>query len=264
MWPQVFLTIRSLLRDRILHAVLAVALLLLVLVPVFSSFSPRQAQESSIGLALSAVSLVMLVVSAHLGASSIFRDVDRRYMNITLALPTSRRHFLIGRFVGLALFLCSCLLILSACSAIVIVIAASTYESQLPIAWSTVCLAFVGICTKYLLLTSVAVFFSTISTSFSLPFFSTIAIYLAGAASQEVYDYLIGSFGEKMPELLKFISKIVYYICPNFSSFDLNIYAVYSLPVDKAQFCLTILYGLAYMLFMLWLSALMFNRRELP
>jgi len=263
MWPQVLLTIRSILRDRILHAVLAVGLLLLILVPVFSSFSMRQVQESSIGLALSAVSLVMLVISAHLGASAIFRDVDRRYLNVLLALPITRSKFLVGRFVGLVLFLSGCLSILAVCSFLVILMAASTYPAQQPIAWGTLSLAFLGICNKYLLLTSIAVFFSALSTSFSLPFFSTIAIYLAGTASQEVYEYLVGSFGDKMPEIFRALSKFVYYICPNFSSFDLNIYAVYSLPVDYTQFLLTSLYGLAYTLFMLWASVLIFDRREL-
>lgn len=264
MWPQALLTLRSILRDRILHAVLAVGLFFLVLVPVFSSFSARQAQESSIGLALSAVSLVMLALAAHLGASAIFRDVDRRYLNVALAVPVSRSQFLLGRFVGLVLFLCVCLLFLAVCSTIVIAIASSTYQSQMPIAWGTLALACVGICSKYILLASVAVFFSSLSTSFSLPFFSTIAIFFAGTASQEVYDYLTGSLGEKLPEYLNFISKLIYFICPNFSSFDLNIYAVYALPVNYGQFFITILYGVVYTCFMLWLSVLMFNRRELP
>jgi Cu-processing system permease protein len=237
--------------------------MLLVLVPLFSSFSMRQVQESSIALALSAVSLVMLVLTAHLGASLIFRDIDRRYLNIALAAPISRSHYLLGRFVGLAIFLCVSMIILALCSSVVIALAASTYQSQLPIAWGTIALAFTGICIKYLLLSSVAVFFSCLSTSFSLPFFSTIAIYLAGTASQEVYEYLNGSLGEKLPEVLKVISKIVYFACPNFSSFDLNIYAVYALPVNHGQFLLSIFYGIVFTSFVLWLSVIVFNRREL-
>ncbi len=71
-------TVRSILRDRVLHALLGVALLLFLLVPVFSLFSMRQVQELSVTLCLSALSLVLLVLSVLLGASSIWRDIERR------------------------------------------------------------------------------------------------------------------------------------------------------------------------------------------
>ena len=264
MWAQVLLTIRSVLRDRILHAVLAVGLLLLVLVPVFSSFSMRQVQESAIGLAISASSLIMLILAAHLGSSSIFRDVERRYTHAVLPLPLTRGKYVVGRFLGIALFLCASLAFLALCSTIVIVIAASTYPSQLPIAWGTLACAYFGLGLKYLLLTSFALFFSTLSTSFSLPFFCTIAVYLAGSASQEVYEYLTGTLGDKLPWITRSISKVVYYVCPNFTSFDLHIQAVYGLPFDITQFLVAALYATLYTLIMVWLSAMVFTRRELP
>ena len=86
---QVRLTILWAVRDRVLHAVFGVGLLLLLLVPVFSDFSMRQVQEAAISLTLSASSLTLLVVAALLGSAAIFRDVDRRMADVEL-MVTSR------------------------------------------------------------------------------------------------------------------------------------------------------------------------------
>jgi ABC-type transport system involved in multi-copper enzyme maturation permease subunit len=264
MLTQITLTLKMVLRDRILHAVVAVGLLLIVVIPVFSSFSMRQAQESAIGMVLSATSLILLVLAAHLGASSIYRDVERRYTHAVLSLPLTRGQYVVGRFLGISFFLFGVLVFLALCSAIVIVIAASTHPSPLPIAWGTLGAAFFGLGLKYLLLTSVALFFSALSTSFSLPFFCTLAVYLAGSASQEVFDYLTGTYDEKFSWVARGLSQVVYYLCPNFSGFDLQIQAVYGLPVDISQFFVTTAYGVLYIMVMVWGASMVFSRRELP
>jgi ABC-type transport system involved in multi-copper enzyme maturation permease subunit len=264
MWQQVLLTIRSALRDRILHAVLGVGAFLLLMVPVLSSFSMRQVQETSIGLALSASSLVLLVLSVQLGSSAIFRDIDRRYINAVLTLPISRTKYLVGRYLGLALFLFLCSSVLVLCSVSVILYSASTYTSPLPIVWSNLLIAFAADVFKFLLLTSIAVFFSSLSTSFSLPFFCTLAVYLAGSASQEVFEYISGSLGETLPDALLIVSKAAYYAIPNFSAFDFHIHAVYGLPLATSDFLSSALYGACYIAFVIWASTWAFNRRELP
>ncbi|MDT8405407.1 MAG: ABC-2 transporter permease [Sulfuriflexus sp.] len=263
-WPLVFVTLRSILRDRVLYAVLGVGALLILLVPVFSSFSMRQVQESAVGLAFTALSLIMLVLATQLGASSVFRDVDRRYTHSVLSLPLTRGQYIVARFAGLAFFLVACLLFLALCSAVVIAVAASTYPGAQPIVWSVLVYAFAGVAIQSVLLAAIALLFSAISTSFSLPFFCTIAVYLAGSASQEVYDYLTGSLGDKLSWIARALSSLVYYLCPNFSSFDFHVHAAYGLPIEIGQFLMTIFYGLSYTLVVVWLAVVIFNCRELP
>ncbi len=261
---QVTLTLRSVLSDRILHAICGVAVLLVVLVPVFSSFSMRQVQESSIGLALSASSLVLLVLATQLGASSVFREVDRRYTSSVLTLPLSRGEFVAGRFLGLSLFLLLTTIILACGSALVILYATSTYPSARPIAWLTLFLAFGTDLLKYILLMAIAMFFSTLSTSFTLPFFCTLAVYLAGSASQEVFEYITGSLGDQMPAMLRTLTELTYYLLPNFSSFDLHVQAVYGLDVNLGDVALSLLYAVVYTSIVLWAAIVCFKRRELP
>ena len=79
--------LRGILRDRILYGVFGIAVVMILLIPALSSFSMRQVQELSITLSLSVVSVVLLVVTLLLGASSIWRDIERRYTSAILSSP---------------------------------------------------------------------------------------------------------------------------------------------------------------------------------
>jgi Cu-processing system permease protein len=125
------------LRDRVLHAVLGVSLVLLFLAPVFSSFSMRQVQEAALTLALSATSLVLLVLAVQLGSGAIYRDIERRYTASSLTLPLPRAAFVLGRFAGIALVLLVCTIVFALLTTLLVPWAASINPSDRPVVWST-------------------------------------------------------------------------------------------------------------------------------
>ncbi len=256
--------LRAILRDRVLHAVLGVALAMILLVPALSSFSMRQVQELSITLSLSATSLILMVVTLLLGASSIWRDIESRYTTSIMTLPLSRGAFLLSKFTSIALFLILCTVVLGLGSALVIYLASASYPSDIPIHWGNIFLALVSDVLKYLILASFAILLSAISTSFYLPFFGSIAIYFCGSASQEVFEYVSGQFGQDIsPTLVKAIN-VAYYCLPNLSAFDFQIQAVYGLTIPLEGLLLSTLYALIYIGLLLGLAIFAFGRRELP
>jgi ABC-type transport system involved in multi-copper enzyme maturation permease subunit len=115
-----------------------------------------------------------------------------------------------------------------------------------------------------MLLTGVAILLSAVSTSFFLPFFGSLAVYLAGSASQEVFEYISGQFGKDIPESSLFMIKGAYYLLPNFSAFDFKVHAVYVLPVSGTAVLFPCLYFVTYTSILLGLAVWVFNRRELP
>lgn len=256
-------SLRWIVRDRLLHAIVGVALLLLLLVPAFSLFSMRQVQELAITLSLSAVSAVLLVIAVLLGASSIWRDIERRYSTAVLTLPLPRTAYLLGKFCAIALFLCLCAALLGGVSAVAIMFVAGGYPSDLPILWLNISAAVAMDALKYILLAAVGLLFSCISTSFFLPIFGTIAIYLAGSASQEVYEYISGEFGRTFSPLMLALLKGVYYLLPNFAAFNLKVQAIYGLPLSLSGLVFTCLYFFVYTAILLALSVWTFSRREL-
>jgi len=260
----VFVMMKSTLRDRMLHALLASGILLFALVPSFSLFSMRQVQELSITLSLSAISFVLLVFTLLLGSSSIWRDIERKYTTSVLGLPVSRASYVVGKFAGIVLFLVACSILLGTISLAVIAFASGQYNSEIPLLWGNIIMAMAADLFKYILLTAVALLFSTISTSFYFPFFTTLGIYLAGSSSQEVMEFLASDSGHKISPLVRMVAKGLYYVLPNFSAFNFKIHAIYSLPLPLGGVLITIAYFLIYTTIVLSLSVWAFSRRELP
>jgi ABC-type transport system involved in multi-copper enzyme maturation permease subunit len=253
-----------LLRDRILYAVLGVAVFMLFMVPSLSSFSMRQVQELAITLSLSTISVVLLVVTLLLGSSSIWRDIERRYTSSILTLPVTRDSYLLAKFLSIGIFITVTGVVLAAASAVMIALAATQYPSDVPISWGNIALAIGADILKYLLLASVAILFSAVCTSFFLPFFVSLAIYLAGSASQEVYEYVSGQFTQQIDPIQVAVIKAVYYLLPNFAAFDFKVHAVYALPVSAKTILFPLGYAVIYGGIALGAAIWAFNRRELP
>lgn len=256
--------LRQFVRDRVLHAVFAVALCMLLLVPALSSFSMRQVQELSITLSLSVISLMLLLLSVFLGASTLWRDMERRYTAAFLPLPVSRAVYLCSKFAGIAVFLGGCTIVLVVAAAVVIPLSSAQYPSDLPIAWGNILLAVLGDFARSLLLVSLGMCLATVSTSFFLPFFVTLAVFMAGSASQGVFEYVSGFYGEKLSTFSLLAIKTVYFLLPNFSALDFKVYAVYSLPVLPEAVWLPLTYAAGYTALLLGVAVWSFNRRELP
>ncbi|MBJ6724085.1 ABC transporter permease [Geomonas sp. Red875] len=259
-----YVTLKSALRDRILHAMFGVSLVLLLLVPSLSVFSMRQVQELSITLSLSAVSVALLLLATLLGASSIWRDVERRYTSSILGLPISRGTYVLGKYAGIASVLVASAFLLGVASTLVIALSAGAHPSDMPVRWPNVWTAVVFDTLKYLLLAALAMLFSSLSTSFFLPFFGTISIYLAGSASQDVYEYITGPYGKTLSPVFRWLAHVVYYIIPNFSAFNLKVLAVYGLLLPWNGLLYTFCYFLVYTALVLVICVWIFSRRELP
>lgn len=256
-------TLIGIIRDRLLQGVMALCALI-IFIPTVASLSMRQVTELSITLSLSLISFVMLLLSVFLGATSIWKDIDRRYTFSILSLPISRTGYILGRFFGISIFLFFSSLILCLFSVASIKFAISIYPPSRSVAWDVIVTAVLFNAMKYVLLVAVAMLFSTVSTSFFLPVFGTISVYFVGTISQQVYDYL------HTPSAMKSVSNVVkqaalglYYLLPNLSAFDLKLNAIYSLPLDAGGLAITTVYFVVYTFLLLALAAFVFERREM-
>ncbi|MCM2265245.1 MAG: ABC transporter permease [Desulfuromonadales bacterium] len=255
--------LKTILRDRILHAILGAVVVGLLLVPAISSFSMRQVQELAISLALSGISFFLLVMAILLGSSSIWRDVEQRHTTSVLTLPLSRTTYVLAKFAAIAIFLLGTGILLGICSIPLISVAAASYPSDQPILWGNLVVALCGDIAKSMLIAAMALLLSSISTSFYLPFFGSVVLYLCGSASQEVYEYVTGEFVRAMHPLVIVIIKSVYCLLPNLAAFNYKVQAVYALPIPFEQIAWSVGYGTLYVAMILVLAVLTFNRRVL-
>ncbi len=256
------ITLKGIFRDRVFQGIMVTACAFL-LIPGLAALSMRQVTELSLTLSLSLISFILLLLAVFLGGTSLWKDIERRYTFSILGLPLSRQSYLLGRFGGTALFvlLASVVLGLAACA--VVGFTSATYPPDKPIIWGTMVLCILFDALKYIMLIAVAFLFSTVSTSFFLPVFGTIATFLVGGVTQQVYEYIHSPASISLSPFVKQIATGLYYILPNFSAFDLKVNTIYSLPVPANGLLLTIAYFIVYVGLLLSLAAAVFSRREM-
>lgn len=255
-------TLRGIFRDRVFRGILTAALVILA-IPSVSTLSMRQVTELSITLALSLVSFIMLLLSVFLGSTSLWRDIERRYTFSVLSLPITRTRYLLGRFAGIAIFLLLTAAVLGAVALLVVLLVSTGYPPERPVAWGTIAIAIGFDALKYVFLMAIAVLLSSVSTSFFLPIFGTIATFLVGGVTQQVYDYVHSPAGVTLAPLVRRLSTWLYYVLPNFSAFDLKANAIYALPLDYRGLMLSGGYCVIYCAFVLVAAAAIFSRREM-
>jgi ABC-type transport system involved in multi-copper enzyme maturation permease subunit len=239
------------------------ALFIFLVVPALSLFSMRQVQELSVTLSLSAISIILLILTVILGSSSVWRDLDRRYLASILGLPVSRTSYILGKFTGIVIFIMIGCILLGLVATAVIALVSAQYPSDIPVQWLNIWVAIVLDGLKYVLVAAVALLFSSISTSFYFPFIATFVIYFCGSASQEVYEYIISDYGKTLSAVTRTVVSSVYYFIPNFAAFDFKVQAVYALPVSLQGLLYTGTYFLIYTSIILLIAVFAFNRREL-
>lgn len=256
------ITLKGIFRDRVFQGILVVALIFL-LIPSMASLSMRQVTELSITLSLSLISFILLLLSIFLGGTSLWRDIERRYTYSVLGLPVSRGGYLLGRFCGIALFILLAAVVLGLFAYLVVFYTNSIYPADKAISWGNVALCIVFDAMKYVLLVGFAFLFSTVSTSFFLPIFGTISVFLVGGGTQQVYDYIHSDAGKSIAPVVKQAALWLYYVLPNFSAFNLKVNAIYGISIPVSGLLLTTVYFMVYMLILLALSVMVFSRREM-
>jgi ABC-type transport system involved in multi-copper enzyme maturation permease subunit len=256
------MSLKGIFRDRIFQGII-VAALLFFFVPSISVLSMRQVTELSITLSLSLISFILLLLAVFLGGTSLWRDIDRRYTHSVLGLPLSRTSYFIGRFAANAFFIMICSLVLSIAAFIVISYCSSLYPPARGIQWKIIAVAIIFDTMKYILLIAVAFFFSSVSTSFFLPIFGTVSIFMVGCSSQDAFDYLQSAAAKTLPLVVVKAATGLYYILPNLSSFDFKLHAVYGLELSSRGLVMIFGYFVIYTAIILTISAYLFQRREM-
>lgn len=258
----IHITLKGIFRDRVFQGIMVTACAFL-LIPVIASLSMRQVTELSLTLSLSLISFILLLLSVFLGGTSLWKDIERRYTFSVLGLPLSRQSYLMGRFGGTALFVLLASIVLGLAAFAVVLYATTLYPSERPIVWSNIAMCILFDALKYILLIAVAFLFSTVSTSFFLPVFGTIATFLAGGVTQQVYEYVNSPAAKSLSPAVKQLATYLYYIIPNFGAFDLKVNAIYGLPLPLSGLFLTSAYFVVYIGLLLSVAAAIFARREM-
>ncbi len=258
------ITIKGSRIEKIYYLLFFTVVIVLLLTPYFASMSPRQGKQVALDFILSTQSFTGLIIATFVGSGLIARDVDKKVIYSVITKSVSRSQYVIGRFLGIALILLLAIILMSFFGIL-------SYYATLWMFitlgdapnWYVYWLNAIFLYLKLLIIVAVAFLFSSFSTSTIFPLAVTIGVYIAGASAIKVKSYLETLSGANWGIGFKLLVNSAFYLFPNLSAFDLKAQAAYGLSVNSLNLIFVALYGLLYISVMLFVTVVIFNRRDL-
>lgn len=243
-------TFKEALRQRIL-ILIGVFSAVIIMVSVFlEPFALGEAPKilRDIGLAVPAFFGVLVVIIV--GSTLIHKDIEKRTMYTVITKPVKRSEIIIGKFLGLFLLI----VILELGMAFIQQLTLLLYEGTVDM---SLFIAFPFILLEIAVLLSILLLFSSFSTP-TLSAVMGVLFFMIGHASPD-----LKIFADQIKEpFIKYLAYTFYYVLPNLENFNYRLELVYKLPLYADQLLFSIAYGLIYTLFLVYLSIIVFERRE--
>ncbi|MEI6235003.1 MAG: ABC transporter permease subunit [Planctomycetota bacterium] len=257
-------TFREAVRDKILYVLFAFGVLLILASKAIGYVSFGQDFKIMADMGLTAIWMFSGMVSIFVGTGLIYKEIDKRTIYTILSKPAERWQFLLGKYLGLALTTLVNMAFLSAA------FFAYMWFSGAPVTIALVqalMLTFV----EMLVITAVAIFFSSASTPILSAIFTTI-IFFFGQLTKWIVDLSVVMQGSvDSPEAkarAQYVGGLLYklyLILPNLHNFNIRQDAVHADPgeyIHLNEMLPLTLYGIAYAAAVLMISHLVFSRRN--
>ena len=243
-------TFKEAIRDKVLYSLVVFAIIIIasshIITPLTLGEMPKVIQD----LGLAAIALFGLLVVIFVGTRLVYDEIDKRTIYTIITKPVSRGEMLVGKYLGEALVVLFIFGIMVFFYLLNVFVTVGHIHYKLFI-------ALVFILLELLVMIAVVVFFSTFTTPVSSGIFSFF-IYFIGHTSR---DILVFAKLTKS-EIIEVFARIIYFIIPNLSNFNLKAMAVHNVQFDRSFLYFSASYGVIYIIILLLISILIFSRRE--
>ena len=244
------ITFKEAKRDRILYLLFffAAGAILASRVLAILTVGDRVKIIKDVGLA--SISIFGVLMAVLIGTSLVYKEIDKKTIFTLLSKPLHRAEFILGKFFGLVLTLFVMTLGMSLIFLVIV------YLHTFRIEW-TMLVAIAYIFLELVLITAVAILFSSFSTPILSSIFS-LSFYLIGHLSWGL-EVLIKKMGAGAARTA---AQFLYVFLPDLENFNFKTEVVHGLPIPAGIFVYSFLYGICYTAFILGLAILIFRRRD--
>jgi ABC-type transport system involved in multi-copper enzyme maturation permease subunit len=255
---------RESVRDRVFYNLLLFAVVLVGASLLVGQMTAGQDVKIIKDLGLTATSLFGLFIAVFIGIGLVWKEVERRSVYSLIAKPLRRQQLVLGKYLGLALTLLVNVAVMAGVLYLVLGYLYLTSPENLRAAWEAPALdpalltAFLLIYVQLLLVTAIALFFST----FSSPMLSaalTFGFYVIGHFNADLKHF--DAVTTSVP--LAWVLRALYYLLPNLAPFDIAAQVVHGRPVAAGFVLMTIGYAAVYIACLLAAGSYIFARRDL-
>lgn len=245
-------TFRESVRDRILFLAAGFAVFFIAFTLFIGSISLDQDVRIMQNLGLAVIFLLQIFVAIFVGATLIYKEVERRTFFMILTKPLYRSEVLLGKLIGLGLLNA---LITLLTGAVYVAIVYSKVGFAFPLAGSLLAIGFGFV--EAVLVTLLGMLFSAL-TSPILAVFYLIAVFIIGHSS----SLLLGIIEKQSQPAVQYALYALYYIFPSFEKFAIRDEVVYGILPTPSHILFALLYAAAYGLCVFIVARLIFERRQ--
>jgi ABC-type transport system involved in multi-copper enzyme maturation permease subunit len=250
-------------RDRVPYNLVVFAVLLIGSSFLLGQLTAGQDVKIIKDLGLAATSVFGLFIAIFIGIGLVSKEVERRSIYGLLAKPISRPQLIAGKYAGLVLTLAVNVAVMTVAFYVVLAYLTWTTAPQFRSAWDAPGLdpslmkAIFLIFIELMLITAVALFFSTFSTPM-LSAALTFGLYIAGHFNADLrnFEQVVNS------RAAAWLARGLYHLLPDLSAFDVKTEVVHGIPVSGGYLALTAGYGCLYIAVLLLVSMVIFSRRD--
>jgi len=249
-WAIVENTFKEGLRQRILMLIVLFSILVILVSVFMGPFALGEAPKIIRDVGLAAASLFGILVVIIIGSTLIHRDIEKRTIYTVITKPVTRSEIIIGKFLGLLLLITILVCAMAGIHQLVIYILEGSFDLPLLIA-----IPFSLI--EIMILLGILLLFSSFSTP-ALSAVMGIIFFIIGHASPDLKLFA----DQTKIVATKYLAYGFYYVLPNLENFNLRIDLAHRLPLHSDQVIFSICYGIIYTIFLLYLSVIIFEKRE--
>lgn len=243
-------TFREAIRNKVLYSLVFFAVGMILSSAILGQLSLHEEVKVIKDFGLTALSGFGVLIAIFIGVSLVYKEVDRRTIFVLMPKPIRRFEFILGKYVGIVGTLGVLVLVMSAFLFLLLMGYDEPFDPTLA---KAVLLIFVEI----MVMTSVAVFFSSFSTPFLSGFF-TLGVFVMGRLAFDLRGLTSKVQNVVLDHVLIGVSRIL----PNLEDFNIGGKVVHKAYVSWSYVGYSSAYGLAYIGIVLLLATLLFNRRD--
>ena len=254
---------RESVRDKVLYNLVLFAILLIGASYLIGQLTAGQDVKIIKDLGLAATAIFGLFIAIFIGIGLVSKEVERRSIYSLLAKPISRPQLVLGKYAGLVLTLAVNVAVMTVAQYAVLAYLTWTSDPAIQSAWDApgvdpaLLKAIALIFVELMLITAIAVFFSTFSTPL-LSAALTFGLYLVGHFNADLRNFEVAVDSRAAA----WIARGLYHVLPDLSAFDVKTQVVHGLPVPASYIALTMGYGALYIALLLLIATFIFSRRD--
>jgi len=243
-------TFREAIRDKILYAMLAFALVLIGGSLLVAELTIGEYEKIIKDLGLTLISVFGLMIAIFVGIGLVYKEIERKTIYTIASKPVPRWQFLLGKYFGLVLTLAAEVAIMGVGFALILELSGATQRvALLPAIWLT----FV----ELMLVTAIAILFSCFSTP-TLSALFTLGLTIIGRLTAPLLELV--KAGEN--EALERFARLIYRVLPDLQTFNLRADAAYGRIPDWEWIGYATGYGFLWTGILLVLAIAIFQKRD--